>query len=256
MLGVRILLPLSRDPAAPDFPGGTERTTGEDAALSFVLKTVPGFIELIQGKTVLDFGCGLGWQAVAMAKRGAGRVVGLDIRDLTAAAANARQAGCAERVSFTNRLSPDELFDVVISCSSFEHFSDPGDILRQMRETTRPGGVVIITFAEPWYSPHGSHMNFFAKIPWVNLLFTERSVMEARSHFRSDGAQHYEQVKGGLNRMTIARFERLIRASGLKIDFLKVYPVKNLPAIGRMPIFRELLTGAATCILRKPDNLG
>lgn len=255
MLGARILLRVSRDRDAPDFPGGTERTSGEEAALSFVLKTVPGFFELIQDKVVLDFGCGLGWQAVAMAKRGAAQVTGLDIRDLDPAAAQARRSGCADRVSFTNHLSPEALgtFDVVISCSSFEHFSDPVGALTLMCRAARPGGIVAITFAEPWYSPHGSHMNFFAKIPWVNLLFSERSVMKARSHFRFDGARRYEDVEGGLNRMTLSKFERIIRSSGMQIEFLKYYPVKGLPGVDKLPVVRELLVGAATCILRKPE---
>lgn len=254
MLGARILLRLSRDRRAPDFPGGTERTSSEETALPFVLKTVPGFTGLIQGKTVLDFGCGQGWQVVAMAKQGAAYVVGLDIRGLESAKQRAQQAGCADRVSFAGGLSPESKgsFDVVVSCSSFEHFSDPAGALSLMCQAARPDGIIVITFAEPWYSPHGSHMNFFAKIPWVNLLFSERSVMKARSHFRFDGARRYEEVEGGLNRMTLDKFERIIRSSGMQIEFLKYYPVKDLLIVDKLPLVRELLVGAATCILRKP----
>ncbi|MGH9355124.1 MAG: class I SAM-dependent methyltransferase [Terriglobia bacterium] len=256
MLGARILLRVSRDRDAPDFPGGTQRTSGEEAALSFVVKTVPGFMEIIQSNVVLDFGCGGGWQSVAMAKRGAARVTGLDIRDLQPAAEQARRSGCADRTSFTNHLPFEAMgtFDVVVSCSSFEHFSDAAGALDLMRWAARPGGIVVITFAEPWYSPHGSHMNFFAKIPWVNLLFSERSVMEVRSRFRFDGARRYEDVEGGLNRMTLRKFERIIRSSGMRTEFLKYYPVKGLPGVDKLPIVRELLVGAVACILRKPEE--
>jgi len=255
MLGSRILLRLSRDPNARDYAGGTENTSERDA-LSFLLKTVPGFDELIAGKTVLDFGCGRGWQSVAMAKQGAARVTGLDIRGLESAAERARQAGCADRVFFVSQIAPEaaETFDVVISCSSFEHFANPGRALREMRRAARPGGIVIVSFAEPWYSPHGSHMNFFTEVPWVNLLFSEQSVMEARSRFRSDGARRYEEVEGGLNRMTVSKFERIMRESGMQIEFLKYYPVKDLPAVAKLPVLRELLVASATCILRKPGG--
>ena len=30
---------------------------------------------------------------------------------------------------------------------------------------------LIITWAESWYSHSGSHMNFFTRVPWVNLWF-------------------------------------------------------------------------------------
>lgn len=35
----------------------------------------------IHGQTVIDFGCGEGAEAIEMAQRGAGRVVGIDIRE-------------------------------------------------------------------------------------------------------------------------------------------------------------------------------
>lgn len=143
-------------------------------------------------------------------------------------------------------------FDVAVSCSSFEHFSDPEHILRQMIDSVKPGGIIIVSFAEPWYSPHGSHMNFFTKVPWVNLLFSEKAVMQVRSRFRNDGAVRYEDVEGGLNRMSLAKFEKIIRNSGMKIEFLDYYAVKRIPLVKKVPVIRELLVASAACVLRKP----
>src|SRR5689334_10428545 len=58
--------------------------------------------EQIRGCSVLDFGCGDGEEAVAMAAHGAKRVVGLDIQEtlLAMAEANARRAGVSERCAF------------------------------------------------------------------------------------------------------------------------------------------------------------
>src|SRR5690606_31046252 len=44
------------------------------------LDKIPGFRDLIAGRCVLDFGCGRGYEVVAMALAGAARVVGLDIQ--------------------------------------------------------------------------------------------------------------------------------------------------------------------------------
>ena len=70
---------------------------------------------------------------------------------------------------------PARTFDVVYSCSSFEHFSDPAHVLTLMRNLVSPGGHLVIAFAEPWYSPHGSHADGFTRLPWVNLYFGSRT---------------------------------------------------------------------------------
>lgn len=252
-LGARILSSFSRKPNEPDYSGGTTDTQFI-TALDFLAFTVPGFTERIRDKYVLDFGCGWGWQAIAMAAKGAKYVVGLDIRGLDIARRRAQEHGCEERVRFVDQLEPTMLgtFDLVVSCSSFEHFADPEHCLRQMIEAVKPSGQIIISFAEPWYSPHGSHMNFFTRVPWINVLFSERAVMQVRSRFRNDGAQRYEDVEGGLNRMTLAKFEKIIGRSGMHTEFLEYYAVKGLPLVKTIPVIRELLVASAACILRKP----
>ena len=167
-ISARLLLALSRDPKADDYPGGTERHVADHTALEFVLETVPSFLEMIRGKRVLDYGCGMGDQALAMKSAGAASVVGYDPHP------KADQA--LPGVTFTAEL-PREVFDVVLSCSAFEHFAEPERELKNMCELT--GSRLVVTWAEPWYSHSGSHMNFFTRVPWVNLLFPERSVMFA-----------------------------------------------------------------------------
>jgi 2-polyprenyl-3-methyl-5-hydroxy-6-metoxy-1,4-benzoquinol methylase len=249
----RLLMSLCHDPQAQDYAGGTVLTK-VDNALYFLTKTVPGFRSLIAGK-VLDFGCGWGHQAVAMVKYGgATEVTGLDLQWHDQARQLAATHGCSDRVRFLSSLAPDEIgtFDIALSCSSMEHFADPAGMVELMRQAIKPGGAVVISFAEPWYGPRGSHFDAFSRLPWVNLLFSERTVLNVRSHFRSDGARRYEDVPGGLNRMSIAKFERIIGASGMKCEFRRVYIAKGLPLLQHVPVARELLASAAACVLRKP----
>ncbi len=223
-------------------------------ALDFLDKTVPNFRGLISGR-VLDFGCGWGHQAVAMATiGGATEVVGLDIQWHERARQLAEEHGCSDRVKFVQQLTASDAgsFDMVLSCSSMEHFSDPAAMVELMKDAVKPGGVVIISFAEPWYGPRGSHFDAYSRLPWVNILFSESTVMKVRSRFRSDGARKYEEVQGGLNRMSIAKFERIIRGSKMQIDLFKVYIAKGLPLLDKIPVARELFASAATVILRKP----
>lgn len=249
-LAERVLLAFSRDPAAPEYEGGTSRAT-VDNALEFLVKTVPGFLSYIQGKDVLDFGCGYGLQTVAMARSGARSVTGLD---LPRAALLERWEAVKELGVENITLStepPGDQFDVVVSCSSFEHFSNPAAIVGEMQHQTKTGGLVIISFAEPWLSPRGSHCDHFTRLPWVNCLFPERTVLRVRARYKQDGALRYEDVEGGLNRMTIHKFEKLMRNSGMKVRSLDLFSVRGLPLVSQVPILREFLTAAASCVLEK-----
>jgi SAM-dependent methyltransferase len=247
-----LLLAFSRPVDAPDYPGGTARAN-IDNALDFMCKTVPDFMHLVRGRSVLDFGCGYGLQAAALARMSPdSRVVGVDLprQILQNRWRELRLQYPLPNLTLTTDLPIGEQFDVVYSCSSFEHFSDPAHILSLMRDYAKPdGGIVVISFAEPWFSPHGSHTDNFTKLPYVNLLFPESVVMRVRSRYRSDGARCYEDVEGGLNRMTVAKFERLMRASDMRIQSLRLFPTKGLPIVSSVPVLRELLTSACSCVL-------
>ena len=253
-LGEQILLALSRKPGTPDYSGRTNRYTLSNA-LDFARQTIPDFLELIRGKTILDYGCGPGWQAVAMYQQGARQVVGIDIDDrwLSHGRTLAQQESIQQGVHFCRQVPEEFLgkFDLVISLSSFEHFRDPGSELTAMRAAVAPGGRVVISFAEPWLSHNGSHMGFFTRLPWVNVFFSENTIMRVRSRFRDDGATRLEDVTGGLNKMTLAKFARLIEQSGMALANLKFYPTRGLPVVARIPLLREFLVSSAACTLRK-----
>ena len=253
-LGVaeRILMALSRAPEAEDLSAGTDHWT-TDNALSVLLRVYPRFLEEIAGKAVLDFGCGTGWQTVAMAQRGAARVVGVDSYPgcLSQARSLAVREAPGAPVEFFEHL-PETLkgtFDLVISQNSMEHFPDPEAILTLMRSALRPSGRVLVTFGPPWFAPYGSHMQFFTPVPWVNLLFSERTVMNVRRRFRDDGATRYEEVTSGLNRMSVRKFERLVARSGMRIVYCHYECVRNLSHLARLPLLRELFVNHITCVL-------
>src|SRR5204862_4599108 len=84
------------------------------------------FFKEIQGKTVLDFGCGPGAEAIEMAQRGARRVLGVDIRQsfLETTRARAIEAGPLHPRAFTS--APEEAADSLVSLHSFEHINERG----------------------------------------------------------------------------------------------------------------------------------
>ncbi len=107
------------------------------------------------GKTVIDYGCGEGRDAIELARRGARRVIGVDVRTAMLETANehAAIAGVADRCSFLARPSSSDAADVMLSVDAFEHFEDPSAVLRHMRGLLRPDGVLLAAFGPPWLSP-------------------------------------------------------------------------------------------------------
>src|SRR5829696_100873 len=170
--------------------------------------------EQTKDKVVIDFGCGDGDAAVELAERGAKKVIGIDIREhaLAKATQTAAARGVADRCTFGTQT--DEKADVIVSLDAFEHFADPAAILRVMRNLVKDEGCLIAAFGPTWYHPLGGHL--FSVFPWAHLLFTEKALIRWRSGFKQDGATRFADVDGGLNRMTIRRFERIVAQSPLR----------------------------------------
>jgi SAM-dependent methyltransferase len=204
------------------------------------------FFTRIAGKVVIDFGCGEGCDAVEMARRGARRVIGVDIREdvLGAARHKARSAGVQARCSFVS--STQELADIVVSVDAFEHFADPAGILCTMNTLLQPAGEVLVSFGPTWYHPLGGHL--FSVFPWSHLLFSEQALIRWRSTFMTDGATRFGEVAGGLNRMIITKFEELIADSPFQFASLDFVPIRKLRRLHNR-LTRELTTAVVRCRL-------
>jgi len=197
-------------------------------------------------KVVIDFGCGAGGEAIELAQRGARHVYGIDIsqRLLAEARQRAERESC-NNVTFSSIAA--ELADVIISVDAFEHFADPASILKNMAGMLKPTGYILASFGPTWYHPRGGHL--FSVFPWAHLIFTESALCRWRSHIRSDGATKFTEVEGGLNQMTIRRFERLVAGSPLQIDTLEAVPIRAMRMLHN-PLTREFFTAIVRCKVR------
>lgn len=245
-----VLRLLSRNPEL----GRYETASGlcNDDPLKQLKMMFPGFIKNVEDKRILDFGCGEGFQALAMAKQYARFVAGIDIVPSNVAGAKTRAAEMGlDNVLFCDSLSElqGDNFDVVISQNSFEHVSDPKGILSCFRELIHDRGYVYISFGPPWYSPYGAHTRMFCKFPWIHLIFREKAVMDIRSQFTDDNADKYEAIRGGLNRMSRKKFETLIQTSDFKVMFERYIYVLNLNFLKYIPFLRELFLYHINAIL-------
>lgn len=122
------------------------------ASTPFPLEFAYHLLGNIEGKVVLDFGCGAGENAVILARRGA-RVHGIDISKSLIDLAKARMAvnGLAGRASFIvssahDLALPANSVDVVLGIAILHHL-DLALVAREVRRVLRPGGRAI--FQEP-----------------------------------------------------------------------------------------------------------
>ena len=208
----------------------------------------PEIWDELAGRTVLDYGCGTGGDSLEIARRGARRVIGLDIFPKALEVANraAERANLSGRCSFRTEI--EERVDAIICIDCFEHFGDPAAVLLTMAELLKPDGVVYVSFGPPWLHPYGGHS--FSVFPWAHLLFSETSLLRWRAQFCSDGATRFHEVRGGLNQMTVRRFERVVEESPLRMIEFAAIPIRPLRLFHNR-LTREFFSSIVRCKLTK-----
>jgi SAM-dependent methyltransferase len=260
ILGERILLALSRDRASGDYSVGhyEEKHQDVDVYIAILRRTFPGMD--LEGKKVLDIGCAEGMETLALSMMGAAEVHGIDIR-IDAAQNKAIVEAHPDRAMRFSVMDaeattfPDGEFDVAVTCGSFEHFLDPAAVLRETMRVVKPGGMIYVT-SSVWAHPWGAHMNFFTRVPWVQFLFSERTIMAVRRRYRDDGATRFHEVEGGLNKVGVKSFQRIVRSLGLEVHRFHLTAVKGLRILTRLPLVRELFSSLIVVELRVPERAG
>jgi 2-polyprenyl-3-methyl-5-hydroxy-6-metoxy-1,4-benzoquinol methylase len=136
-------------------PGDPPHMSGDVYKDRIKIKILLGdkLFDQFRGKVVIDFGCGEGEEAIAIAKNGALQVIGIDIREaaLQRAREKVRREGLERVCEFC--MNTNKCADTIVSIDSFEHFGDPASVLREMSELLKPGGAVFVSFGPPWYHP-------------------------------------------------------------------------------------------------------
>lgn len=241
-LGYGVLRYLARDPARPGVCDGSAYRGRSKLETLFG----PDIWASIRDKRVIDFGCGIGKDAIEIAQHGARLVIGIDIRaDFIGAARRAAAAlGLSDRCQFTAEATSPA--DLVLSVDGFEHFADPLQILSTMRQLIRPEGMVLISFGPPWFHPYGGHL--FSVFPWAHLLFTEKALLRWRAEFASDGATRFSEVEGGLNQMTVRRFQALLARVDFDVRHFELVPIRRLRWLANSWT-REWSTSVVRCTL-------
>lgn len=105
-------------------------------------RTLEGSVP-VTGRTVLDVGCGPGHYGIALARRGASRVVGIDFAEgmIELARQQAKLAGVGEGCHFMagdfNTFEAPEPFDFVVVMGFMDYVRDPAALIQRVVGMTR-----------------------------------------------------------------------------------------------------------------------
>jgi len=109
----------------------------------------------LQGKTVLDLGCGYGWHSRYAADRGAQSVLGIDLSERMINEAKSRNA--AENITYRvcsleEYEYPKDVYDFVISNLALHYIADLDSIFEKVFQTLKPDGIFLFNIEHPVFT--------------------------------------------------------------------------------------------------------
>lgn len=124
----------------------------DNRALQVEFETLRQFMGNLDGKRVLDLGCGVGRNGLQLAQY-AEEVVGYDISEVGVAKANefARQLGILNFHAELNNFSEvqEDAFDIILCVNMLHHTPEPHTVLSSINKALRKGGQLIIMENNP-----------------------------------------------------------------------------------------------------------
>lgn len=130
------------------------RSTGGLASVGEWHQLKPMFPPL-EGRDVLDLGCGYGWHSKYASEQGAKRVLGIDLSEKMIAEAKRRNP--APNVTYeVCRLEdydyPKDSYDLVISNLVLHYVADLGAVFAKVYQTLKDGGVFLFNIEHPTFT--------------------------------------------------------------------------------------------------------
>jgi ubiquinone/menaquinone biosynthesis C-methylase UbiE len=221
----------------------------------------------LHDRTVLEIGCGYGGMLLALLEKGAQSAIGIDVNRERVNYAEKRLAHeprCRVMVDDVQEtVLPSASVDIAVTDAVLEHISDISIALAQVFRVLRPGGSLYAKFSPTWLTYNGPHLITYISIPWVHLLFSDRTIVNVLYHYRESGRFPEQSVTERIEdfqrmgRLTRRKFTGAASACGFKIVQEKSQsPRAWKAAAARIPILDELLAGQIVAILEKPGLTG
>ncbi len=231
-------------------------------------------------QSVLEIGCGPGGIVCYLAGVGASFALGVDLgsENLRYGRELARTVGRELPVGFcvmnAEQLAlRDGSFDVVWADNAFEHFSNPGALMREAFRVLKPSGRLVVPIFCSIRTKWGLHLKKGLKLPWANLVFSEDSIVRALQVEAARRPELYESYPGlrdspsrvrdvrrfrDLNDLTFAGFKALATEAGFTIAVFRVHTtragrlVRTLLPVPDDSSISDVFSTGCGAILEKP----
>jgi 2-polyprenyl-3-methyl-5-hydroxy-6-metoxy-1,4-benzoquinol methylase len=160
----------------------------------------------LEGKTVLDVGCGSGRYCLAYAERGAARVVGVDFAEgmIDLAQEYARRLHLEDRCDFRAgafpAAVPDGPFDACTAMGFFDYVDDPATMIHHIWGLTRSTMVLSFPKRWEWRVPLRRLRFMFLRCPL--FLYSESQV---RALLKESGVANYQWITLDRDYVVVAR---------------------------------------------------
>ncbi len=241
-----------------------------DNSLSYVLPFIEKTLPIVPGMAVLEVGAAEGGVLLPFVNRGC-YCVGVDLaqhridfaknfleKEIAAGKAEFLCVNIYEE-SFLSRFRG--FFDLIILKDVIEHVPDQEKFIPYLKTFLKPGGQIFFGFP-PWYMPFGGHQQiceskWASKLPYYHILprFLYRGMLKMAGEHPLN-IKELMEIKD--TQITIERFERIVKKSGLRVLSKKDYlinpiykfkfglkPREQWAPLTWIPYFRDFVT---TCV--------
>ena len=174
----------------------------------------------LQGRKVLDIGCGIGGPAFVLASKYGAHVTGIDVEPqlIDDAKVRAERLGLSAQCDFVKVEPgpldfPDNSFDVVFSSGVIMTVDDKEQVLSEALRVLKPGGVLTVY---DWMKPEGEYseaMRYWFKMERITYSmktfaeyeemlrdagFIDIELKDRSEWYRQKVQEEYEQIKSEL----------------------------------------------------------
>ena len=170
----------------------------------------------LDGKRVLELGCGAGFEVWYVSHHFGGDAWGIDVNERTGWAPlsdDRTHFVCADLA--TDRPFEAGFFDRIYSFAVLEHVVHPRAVLSEMYRILKPGGLAYLS-ANLHRGPRASHVYRELFMPFPHLLFSDDVIREfRRKHSGRDAGASW------VNRLTWSQYEDDFREIGFVMRSLR-----------------------------------
>ena len=242
----------------------------------------------MDGKRVLDLGCGTGGRTCFFAAKHPSSVVGIDINksevEIAEECMKSKFPELADRVRYMwssdGRIPlPDGSVDTIVMVDMVEHLKDAGEVLADCARVLAPGGRLWFGTIG-WYHYNAAHISGYIPIPWCQVFFSDRTLIntivritsapdykpnvwdrEDGVMYRWRGLEDLSQRPGEyLNKITIRQMKQLIHGSEeFEVEELRIHGysgsrlkfMKAFNLLVKLPSLNELFHSYVSATLRR-----